>query len=316
MSANSLLTLPLYLMRSVALAGALLAATTAGALTLHEVNSARGACQTSARAPLVEVASLDHVAADVASGETLEDALAEAGYHASEALALPIGAATTEQGLAATLRARYCRELSRADMSDAGVAEHDGLLWLVVAAPLRVPAAAEADSVRQEVLELVNAARSKARQCGGKFYEAAPPLSLSEELSAAALGHAETMARTGEFDHVDEDGQSPADRVRATHYRARLVGENIAAGMTNAAEAVQGWLDSPDHCENVMDARFTHLGAAFATNLTRDPAVYWTKDLAAAREPARPLHLALNATSTRRPAAFAATGITLAARRD
>ena len=128
------------------------------------------------------------------------------------------------------------------------------------------------------------------------------------------------MHRRADGLEVDDHAREAAGRHPAhepvDQPRARLVGENIAAGMTNAAEAVQGWLDSPDHCENVMDARFTHLGAAFATNLTRDPAVYWTMDLAAAREPARPLHLALNATSTRRPAAFAATGITLAARRD
>ncbi len=315
MPAPSLRTVLPRLVRAVALGGALLASASAGALTFHEINAARGACPGNTGAPLVEVASLDHVAADLASGGTLEDALADAGYHASEAVALPIATTVTGQGVTATLRAQYCRELSRADLSDAGVAERNGLLWLVVAAPLQLPAATDAESVRRQVLALVNAARSKARPCGNRFYEAAPPLALSEELSAAALGHAQTMARTGTFEHVDDDGQSPADRVRATHYQARLVGENIAAGMTSAAEAVQGWLDSPDHCENVMDARFTHLGAAFATNLARDPAVYWTLDLAAARLPA-PLHLAANAPPTHRAASLAAPVTTLAARRD
>jgi uncharacterized protein YkwD len=300
------------LCRALLLAAAFLASATAGALTLRDVNAVRGACPSGERSPLLAVSALDQVAADVAAGTALEDALADAGYHASEALALPVTALGAEHGPPVVLRARYCHELSRPDLSDAGMAERDGQLWLIVAAPLRVPAADDAEAIRAEVLALVNAARSKPRQCGERRYEAAAPLELSDQLTAAALVHARTMARTGNFEHVDDAGQSPSDRVRATRFRARLVGENIAAGMTSAAEAVQGWLDSPDHCENVMDARFTHLGAAFATNLTRDPAVYWTLDLAATREPARPAQLAVNNPGTARPAPT----ITLADRRD
>lgn len=293
------------------LAATLLASATAGALTLRDVNAVRGACPGGDRSPLLAVKALDEVAADVAAGAALEDALADSGYHASEALALPVAASGIERGPPVALRARYCRELSRPDLSDAGMAERDGRVWIVVAAPLRIPAADDAEAIRAEVLALVNAARSKPRRCGERHYEAAAPLALSDQLTAAALVHAQTMARTGHFEHVDDAGQSPSDRVRASRFRARLVGENIAAGMASAAEAVQGWLDSPDHCENVMDARFTHLGAAFATNLTRDPAVYWTLDLAATREPARPTQVAVNSPGTARPLT-----ITLADRRD
>ena len=72
------------------------------------------------------------------------------------------------------------------------------------------------------------------------------------------------MAQKNYFEHVDPAGHSPADRVRATGYQEKLVGENIAYGPKTVDEVVQGWLDSPGHCENIMDPRFAEMGIAFA----------------------------------------------------
>ena len=252
---------------------------------MYAVNAARsqlcsGATQ---RAPLVEVPALDDAATHLSRGESLDRALVAVSYRASEATAIPVGGVANDQALMATLAHRYCNEVARPDATEIGVSQRGGTLWLVVATPMQIPRAEDSSSIRQRLLELVNQARSTPRTCGSHHYAAAPPLSLSDDLSDAALSHSESMARTGTFDHVDDDGHSPADRVRHTRYHARLVGENIAAGMGTAEEALEGWLASPGHCENLMEARFTHLGAAFATNLQRDPAVFWTLDLAQAR---------------------------------
>ena len=51
----------------------------------------------------------------------------------------------------------------------------------------------------------------------------------------------------------------------------------------NAAEVTEGWLNSPPHCENIMDGRFAQIGIAFAQNLKTQSAVFWTQDFAAHR---------------------------------
>ena len=96
-------------------------------------------------------------------------------------------------------------------------------------------------------------------------------MTLSRTLDGVALGHAADMAAHNYFEHQDLTGQSPADRVRASGYRESLVGENIAYGPNSIEEAVQGWLDSPDHCENIMDPRFAQMGIASACRSQRAP---------------------------------------------
>jgi uncharacterized protein YkwD len=64
--------------------------------------------------------------------------------------------------------------------------------------------------------------------------------------------------------------------VTATGYTWRLVGENIASGQPTPEDAVAGWLDSPGHCVNLMDPRFTETGAAYAVSAHH--IVYWTQE--------------------------------------
>ena len=71
------------------------------------------------------------------------------------------------------------------------------------------------------------------------------------------------------------------DRVRATGYAETLVGENIAYGPKSVPEVVRGWLDSPDHCENIMDPRFREMGIALAQGSGRKHGLYWVQVLAA-----------------------------------
>ena len=106
---------------------------------------------------------------------------------------------------------------------------------------------------------------------------------LSATLEGVALGHAADMAQNNYFEHEDLAGQSPADRVRAVGYVERLVGENIAYGPASVEEAVQGWLDSPGHCENIMDPRFAEMGLGSAAGQAARRGVYWVQLLASPR---------------------------------
>jgi len=135
-------------------------------------------------------------------------------------------------------------------------------------------------AVREHVVDLVNAARSKGRKCGSERFAAAPPLIESRELNEAAALHARDMVRKNFFDHRGTDGSQPRDRVLSAGYRSRLTGENIALGPESAQEVVAGWLASPGHCANIMDSRFQHIGVGIATGHGRGH-IYWVQDFGA-----------------------------------
>jgi uncharacterized protein YkwD len=162
------------------------------------------------------------------------------------------------------LRSSACLTVTNRDMRDVGMYRRGTDTWLVLGYKYVVPSSQEAPHLAARTLELVNEARSQPRRCGSRSFAAAPPLTLDRTLDSVAYGHAADMAEHNYFEHEDLAGHTPADRVRAVGYRERLVGENIAFGPRTADEVVQGWLDSPGHCENIMDPRFAQMGIAYA----------------------------------------------------
>ena len=137
-------------------------------------------------------------------------------------------------------------------------------------------------TVRERVIDLVNAARSKGRRCGSERFAPAPPLDASRQLTEAAAGHARDMARRNYFEHRGRDGSQPKERVLRAGYDPRLSGENIAFGPETAEEVVAGWLDSPGHCANIMEPRFEHIGVGVATGKKRGR-IYWVQTFGAPR---------------------------------
>jgi uncharacterized protein YkwD len=156
-------------------------------------------------------------------------------------------------------------------------------VWLVLASPYVLPSGLQAPVLAARTLELVNEARARGTHCGDHSFGPAPPVRLSGTLADVAFGHATDMAAHNYFEHEDLAGRSPADRVRAVGYREKLVGENIAYGPKSAEEVVQGWLDSPGHCENIMDPRFAEMGVAYAAGHASKRGLYWVQLLAAPR---------------------------------
>ena len=258
----------------------------ADAAALDSVNWARmrGCHAAAARAPLSSNLKLQNAAGRLAGGVDLHEALARVGYVGSEFSALHVSGAVNDAQLSRILTANYCRTLTDPKLREFGVQRRGAELWMVLAAPVAVPAAADADRVSRHILDLVNEARAGGRRCGSKYFPAAPPLTLSRSLSSAALAHSRDMAIHDEFNHRGHDGSTPALRVqRAGYGRYVIVGENIAAGAMTPEEVTQGWLASPAHCENIMDSRFTQIGIAYAANLSASAGMYWTQDFAAPR---------------------------------
>ena len=134
------------------------------------------------------------------------------------------------------------------------------------------------------MLELLNAARSIARNCGAVPYPAVGPLVWNTQTEQAARTQAEYLQQNNLFSHTGSGGSSVGERLTATGYVWSTVGENIAAGYTDMAAVVQGWIDSPGHCVNVMNGNFVDLGVVqlpgTASNTYRS---YWGMVLARPR---------------------------------
>jgi uncharacterized protein YkwD len=251
---------------------------------LSGVNTARlRECAAGYLRPLHRNQTLDTVARRLADGASLHEALQERAYGARSASSLHLAGAADDTIIERSLASRYCRELVQPGIEEYGGFVRGQELWIVLAAPLVAPSAYDARAEALRALELVNYARSSPRRCGARTFAPAPALRLETALSAAAFEHSRDMARRSFFEHSGSDGSTAADRVRRSGYAARAVGENLAAGVVNAREAVDGWLASPGHCANIMDPRFTAMGIAFASNPASASAVYWTQELAAPR---------------------------------
>jgi uncharacterized protein YkwD len=95
-------------------------------------------------------------------------------------------------------------------------------------------------------------------------------------LAKVASGHSLDMAKRNYFDHRTPEGRTVRDRVNASGYKTKLVGENLAGGDPEISSAVQGWLDSPAHCENLMNPQFNEVAVACVGQAGSEWGTYWT----------------------------------------
>lgn len=227
--------------------------------------------------PLRTSRALDGVAREWSRGGRLREALERADYRGTNSASMRVEGATDDKIILQTLQDSYCDTLVDPNFKEIGVFQRGDSIWIVVAAPFTTPAAKDATAVSGKVLQLVNAARGKPRKCGRTNYNAAPPLKLSALLNRAALLHSQDMSNKNFFEHRGSDGSNVADRVSRVGYAWKAVGENIAINAQDAQAVVQGWLDSPGHCSNLMGAQFTEMGVAYALKRNRDAGIYWTQ---------------------------------------
>lgn len=125
-------------------------------------------------------------------------------------------------------------------------------------------------SVEKRVFALINAKRAAL---------GAPALSWCPKCADVARGHSKEMALYDYFSHTDVDGNlvdARADNAGLTDWSA--IGENIAyiRGFQDPAEyAVERWLLSPSHRENLLDPRWRETGVGLA--VTSDGTYFFTQ---------------------------------------
>lgn len=92
-------------------------------------------------------------------------------------------------------------------------------------------------------------------------------LSYDPGLASLAQSHSRNMQQRGFFAHRDPQGDEVADRQRK-HYPNLVqssIGENIgrfrnSTGAFSPQDVVTGWMNSPNHRENILHPDYTHLG--------------------------------------------------------
>ncbi len=136
------------------------------------------------------------------------------------------------------------------------------------------------------VLKLVNQHRSKGADCGeyGSF-GSTPGLSMQSNLQKAASLHSRHMGENNYFSHDSPrgpNGDNMKERIENAGYLGwRTIGENISAGFASAEETVDGWMNSPGHCANIMSHDFTQIGIGYAQVNGSEYTHYWTQDFGA-----------------------------------
>lgn len=111
------------------------------------------------------------------------------------------------------------------------------------------------ESMRQGVLELVNAARAE----NGKS-----PLTMNDSLCEAAQLRAEELVRS--FSHTRPNGSSCFTALEEAGISYRTTGENIAAGQDTPAAVMNSWMNSEGHRANILNGDFSSIGIGYVTS--------------------------------------------------
>ncbi len=134
-------------------------------------------------------------------------------------------------------------------------------------------------------LARINQYRAAGASCGARgAFAPAAAVRWADALAQAAAAHSLDMATQDYFSHTSLDGRSMADRINATGYAWRSLGENIAAGQVGIDAVVDAWMRSDGHCANLLNPAFDHIGLACVSGAAGSRyRTYWTLNLARAR---------------------------------
>lgn len=105
----------------------------------------------------------------------------------------------------------------------------------------------------------------------------AAPVTFNNLLYDAAKGHADDMHAQNYFSHTSLDGRQLRDRVNATGYQWRRIGENIGRGQRDEEAILLAWVNSPGHQANNVHPDFEEFGLAKTGTGSRQ---YWVLVLA------------------------------------
>jgi uncharacterized protein YkwD len=123
-----------------------------------------------------------------------------------------------------------------------------------------------AKAMQGELLSHLNAER-KARGL--------PALVLSAKLDKAAQGHACDNAKRKSISHTSSDGGTLKTRLRKAGYAFRTAAENTGRGFGSGARAIEWWMNSPKHKDNILLRKAREVGVGIAVSPAPDNKLHW-----------------------------------------
>lgn len=103
----------------------------------------------------------------------------------------------------------------------------------------------------RQILDLTNIIRAR---------QHLKPLVWDDEVAEVAYLHSKDMKDSNYFAHESPEFGSLGDRLTRGKVTFRAAGENIASNYADGIAAVQGWLNSEGHRQNVLNPKFNRLG--------------------------------------------------------
>jgi len=147
-------------------------------------------------------------------------------------------------------------------------------------------------TTHSDILKAINRARAVARDCHDGRGVVGPSVALSwnSELYASAYEHSSDLANSDTFSHIGSGTSSDItgsnlghaskfnERIEANGYvDFKIIGENIAGGIDNIKSVLEAWLNSPEHCKNIMESDYREMGVAVIVNPDSKYGIYWTE---------------------------------------
>ena len=148
------------------------------------------------------------------------------------------------------------------------------LLSFSLAACVTAPPVKEAiatQDVSDEGVRLVNAFRA---QHGLK------PVVIDSNLVSAARRQVIAMASRNLLSH-EADGDFTT-RINAAGFSNAAAAENVGTGHPNVASAINAWIASPHHRDNMLMPEATRIGLVWAPTPDRRASSYWALEIASA----------------------------------
>jgi uncharacterized protein YkwD len=146
------------------------------------------------------------------------------------------------------------------------------------------------EALKNEYLDATNKARVVSQDCGTKgMFSATTPIVWNEKLYHASYAHMQDLILSKTFSHDGSGTESDwagharnikstqVERVESHGYSWERLGENLAGGnmIGDAGEAVQAWLESDNHCANLMNPLFEEMGMVMLTDEDTLYVNYW-----------------------------------------
>lgn len=105
------------------------------------------------------------------------------------------------------------------------------------------------------IIELTNRVRAE---------EGLNTLKINDILNQAAALKANDMIRNGYFAHTSPQKVTPWHWFQSAGYEYTFAGENLAMNFSEAEEAMDAWMKSPTHRDNIVSKNYEDIGVAVA----------------------------------------------------